>query len=58
MRARTVVAIVASLLAVVAPAPAVWAQKSLVVSVWGGKWKDTVEKVIGKAFTAKTGMPV
>ena len=58
MRARTVVAIVASLLAVVAPAPAVWAQNSLVVSVWGGNWKDTVEKVIGKAFTAKTGMPV
>ena len=26
--------------------------------MWGGNWKDTVEKVIGKAFTAKTGMPV
>jgi putative spermidine/putrescine transport system substrate-binding protein len=34
------------------------AQNSLVISVWGGNWKDTVEKVIGKAFTAKTGMPV
>ena len=34
------------------------AQNSLVVSVWGGNWKDTVERVIGKAFTAKTGTPV
>ena len=58
MRVRFVVVIVASLLAVMAPAPAVWAQGPLVVSVWGGNWKDTVEKVIGKAFTAKTGMPV
>lgn len=39
----------------VAPAHA---QSSLVVSVWGGNWKDTVDRVIGKAFTAKTGMPV
>ena len=31
---------------------------ALVVSVWGGNWKDTVEKVIGKAFTARTGIPV
>ena len=30
----------------------------LVVSVWGGNWKDTVEKVIAKPFTAKTGIPV
>ena len=58
MRARFVAVIVASLLAVMAAAPAAWAQNSLVVSVWGGNWKDTVEKVIGKAFTAKTGMPV
>ena len=58
MRARTVVAIIVSLLAVVAPAPVAFAQNALVVSVWGGNWKDTVEKVIGKAFTAKTGMPV
>jgi putative spermidine/putrescine transport system substrate-binding protein len=58
MRARTVVAIIVALLAVVAPAPAAFAQNALVVSVWGGNWKDTVEKVIGKAFTAKTGMPV
>src|SRR2546427_99453 len=26
--------------------------------MWGGNWKDTVEKVIAKPFTAKTGIPV
>ncbi len=30
----------------------------LVVSVWGGNWKDTIEKVVAKPFTAKTGIPV
>jgi putative spermidine/putrescine transport system substrate-binding protein len=30
----------------------------VVVSVWGGNWKDTVEKVVAKPFTAKTGIPV
>lgn len=39
-------------------APAAQAQNSLVVSVWGGNWKDTVERVVGKAFTAKTGIAV
>jgi putative spermidine/putrescine transport system substrate-binding protein len=34
------------------------AQSALVVSVWGGNWKDTVDKVVGRAFTAKTGIPV
>jgi putative spermidine/putrescine transport system substrate-binding protein len=34
------------------------AQNALVVSVWGGNWKNTVESVVGKAFTAKTGIPV
>ena len=28
------------------------------VSVWGGNWKDTVERVVAKPFTAKTGIPV
>ena len=50
--------VVASLLALCLPAATAHAQNSLVVSVWGGNWKDTVERVIGKAFTAKTGMPV
>ncbi|HEV8532440.1 MAG TPA: ABC transporter substrate-binding protein [Methylomirabilota bacterium] len=45
-------------MAVLIVAPAAHAQDALVVSVWGGNWKDTVERVIGKAFTAKTGTPV
>ncbi len=50
-----VLTLLALCLGAVAPAHA---QNSLVVSVWGGNWKDTVDRVIGKAFTAKTGMPV
>ena len=46
------------LLAFVAPPPAQSQKEPLVVSVWGGNWKDTVDKVVGKAFTAKTGIPV
>ena len=42
----------------IAGAPAASAQEPLVVSTWGGNWKDTVEKVVGKAFTARTGIPV
>jgi putative spermidine/putrescine transport system substrate-binding protein len=52
---------VASWLVVVAlaltPAAAL-AADPLVVSVWGGNWKDTVERVVAKPFTAKTGIPV
>src|SRR5713101_312299 len=47
-----------ALIAVLIIAPAAHAQDALVVSVWGGNWKDTVERVIGKAFTARTGTPV
>jgi len=50
--------VVASLLVLCLPVATAHAQNSLVVSVWGGNWKDTVERVIGKAFTAKTGTPV
>jgi len=52
-----VLTLLAQFLALGPVAPA-HAQNSLVVSVWGGNWKDTVDRVIGKAFTAKTGMPV
>ena len=46
-------------LALLSIAPAVaMAADPLVVSVWGGNWKDTVERVIAKPFTAKTGIPV
>jgi putative spermidine/putrescine transport system substrate-binding protein len=57
MRSRLVAAILVALLTLPLVSPA-RAQDALVVSVWGGNWKDTVEKVIGKAFTARTGIPV
>ncbi len=44
-----------ALLTWVAPA---LAAEPLVVSTWGGNWKDTVERVIAKPFTQKTGIPV
>jgi putative spermidine/putrescine transport system substrate-binding protein len=45
-------------LSVLLLAPAAHAADPLVVSVWGGNWKDTIDKVVAKAFTAKTGIPV
>ena len=50
--------IVLMLLLLSAVAPAAEAQNALVVSAWGGNWKDSLEKVVAKAFTAKTGIPV
>jgi len=58
MRPRILVSVLALLLALPLLAPEARAQNALVVSVWGGNWKNTVESVIGKAFTAKTGIPV
>jgi putative spermidine/putrescine transport system substrate-binding protein len=40
-----------------APIKAV-AQDKLVVSIWGGSWRDMVDKIIGTKFTAETGVPV
>src|SRR6266581_3112910 len=40
-----------------APAAAA-AQDKLVVSVWGGSWRDMVANIIGAKFTAATGVPV
>jgi len=34
------------------------AQDKLVVSVWGGSWRDMVANIIGKKFTAETGAQV
>jgi putative spermidine/putrescine transport system substrate-binding protein len=34
------------------------AQDKLVVSVWGGSWRDMVANIIGKKFTAQTGAQV
>ena len=47
----------ALVLLLVTPA-ASFAGDPLVVSVWGGNWKDTIERVVAKPFTAKTGIPV
>lgn len=47
-----------SLTVLLASTPPVQGADPLVVSVWGGNWKDTVEKVIARPFTAKTGIPV
>ena len=55
MLKRSVVLMLGVLLAA---ASAAEAQDTLVVSAWGGNWKDSLEKVVGKAFTAKTGIPV
>jgi putative spermidine/putrescine transport system substrate-binding protein len=40
-----------------APDPAT-AQDKLVVSVWGGSWRDMVANIIAKKFTAETGVQV
>src|SRR5437867_10322451 len=56
MRSCLVVLIVA--LVTLPLVPTARAQNALVISVWGGNWKDTVDRVVGKAFTAKTGIPV
>jgi putative spermidine/putrescine transport system substrate-binding protein len=34
------------------------AQDKLVVSIWGGSWRDMAADIIGKKFTAETGVPV
>lgn len=37
---------------------AAWAQDALVVSTWGGSFRDLIDENIGKPFTAQTGVPV
>jgi putative spermidine/putrescine transport system substrate-binding protein len=51
-------AAVLMLVAVLVAASAAEAQNALVVSAWGGNWKDSLEKIVAKSFTAKTGIPV
>jgi putative spermidine/putrescine transport system substrate-binding protein len=34
------------------------AEEKLVVSIWGGSWRDLVAESVGKKFTAETGVPV
>ena len=35
-----------------------WAQDALVVSTWGGSFRDLIDENIGKEFTRQTGVPV
>ena len=35
-----------------------FAQDKLVISTWGGSWKDWIEQTAAKKFTAQTGVPV
>lgn len=35
-----------------------WAQEPLVVSTWGGSFRDLIDENIGKEFTRQTGVPV
>ena len=42
-------------LAVAVPAQA---QDKLVISIWGGSWRDLVAETVGKKFTKETGVPV
>ena len=58
MSARVVPGILVTLLAVPLLVSVASAQDALVVSIWGGNWKDTVEKVVAKPFSARTGIPV
>src|SRR5262247_1636946 len=51
-------AVVLMLSALLAAASGAEAQNALVVSAWGGNWKDSLEKIVAKSFTAKTGIPV
>ena len=48
------------LLALIALAIAVpvQAQEKLVVSIWGGSWRDLVRDTVAKKFTQETGVPV
>jgi putative spermidine/putrescine transport system substrate-binding protein len=34
------------------------AQDKLVVSIWGGSWRDLIAETVAKKFTAETGTPV
>ena len=40
------------------PALPAIAQDKLVVSIWGGSWRDLVANTVAKKFTAETGVPV
>jgi putative spermidine/putrescine transport system substrate-binding protein len=45
-------------LAIALPALPAAAQEPLVISMWGGSWRDLVANTAAKKFTAETGVPV
>jgi putative spermidine/putrescine transport system substrate-binding protein len=45
-------------LAMAVPAQAQDKQDKLVISIWGGSWRDLVADTVAKKFTAETGVPV
>ena len=55
---RICIALTALAISIFAPALEAVAQDKLVVSVWGGSWRDLVANIIAKKFTAETGVPV
>jgi putative spermidine/putrescine transport system substrate-binding protein len=55
---RICIALTALVISIFAPALEAVAQDKLVVSVWGGSWRDLVANIIAKKFTAETGVPV
>jgi putative spermidine/putrescine transport system substrate-binding protein len=57
MTRRSLMGWLALALFLVTPAVAL-AADPLVISIWGGNWKDTVDRIVAKPFTAKTGIPV
>ena len=56
-RMKRICMVIGALALLLAPVRAI-AQDKLVVSVWGGSWRDMVDNLIGKKFTAATGVPV
>jgi putative spermidine/putrescine transport system substrate-binding protein len=35
-----------------------YAQENLVISIWGGSWRDLIAETVAKKFTQETGIPV
>jgi putative spermidine/putrescine transport system substrate-binding protein len=56
MFARLLLAV--SLMTASAPVAPAQAAEKLVVSVWGGSWKDMVANIVATKFTAETGVEV
>ena len=51
-------AVAAMVMTVAMPNAQAQSKEPLRISVWGGSWRDFVADIIGKRFTAETGVPV